>query len=239
MTESSWERRANAAEKTVHVLKHEVRKLHDGGAQSPIHRALEKARHREVENRRRRELAEVRAANLEAQVSERTRAIRTILDHVTFGFLIVGRDGGVREGYTRSCESLFGREPEVGGTLAELLRCDARRAMELSLGLEQIFEDFMPEEVTVDQLPRRFEVDDRVLRLEARAVRDDDGAVDGVLLTVSDITELEAAERVGRHREVLIGILQQKAAFDQFVMDTRASLDLALPAIDKSEAKRS
>ena len=232
MTDVSWERRAKAAEKTVNVLKHEVRKLHDGGAQSPIHRALEKARHREEENRRRRELAEVRAANLEDQVRERTKAIRTILDHVTFGFLVVGADGAIREGFTRSCEALFGREPEVGGALTELLRCGVKQSAELALGLDQIFEDFMPEEVTVDQLPKRFEIEGRVLRLEARAVRDDDDAVEGVLFTVSDITALEAAEREARHREVLIGILQQKSAFEQFVMDTRTSLEVAVETID-------
>ncbi|MEQ9073769.1 MAG: ATP-binding protein [Sandaracinaceae bacterium] len=232
MTEMSWERRAEAAEKTVRVLKHEVRKLHDGGAQSPIHRALEKARQREEQNRQRRELAEVRAANLEDQVAERTRAIRTILDHVTFGFLVVGPDGRVREGFTRSCEALFAREPEVGGALTELLRCDARQSAEMALGLDQIFEDFMPEEVTVDQLPKRFEIEARVLRLEARAVRAEDETVDGVLFTVSDITALEAAERESRHREVLIGILQQKTAFEQFVMDTRTSLEMALEAVD-------
>ena len=128
MPKPDFERRTLAAEKTVEVLKRKVRELYSGGARTPIQRALEKANEREERNRRRREVAKVREAelrkysqHLEREVERRTRAIQTVLDNVTFGFLVIGRDLTVREGFTRSCAGLFGRPPEVGEDIGELL----------------------------------------------------------------------------------------------------------------------
>ena len=80
------------------MLKKKVYDLYNGGT-STLHRQLEKARKRDENNRRKRELVEVRAAELkrysevlENEVARRTEAIKTILDNVTFGFLVVNRE---------------------------------------------------------------------------------------------------------------------------------------------------
>jgi len=92
---TDFERRAVAAEKTVDVLKIKVVELYNGDT-SAMHRQVEAAKHREAENKKKRELAEIRAGELakysqtlEAEVARRTEAIKTILDNVTFGFLVV------------------------------------------------------------------------------------------------------------------------------------------------------
>src|SRR4051812_48071155 len=92
------QRRAEAAERTVEVLKRKVLDLYNGRGSS-LQRQLESARRREEENRRKRAIFEVRAnelkrysETLEAEVARRTEAIQVILDNVTFGFLVVNRE---------------------------------------------------------------------------------------------------------------------------------------------------
>ena len=215
--QANWQRRAQAAETTVCILKSKVKEMYNGGPQTVIHQQLEHAQKREERNRRQRELAEVRthelqrySAHLEAEVASRTQAIQTILDNVRFGFLVVDRELVVQEGFTRSCTQLFGTTPTAGQALPALLQATGPVASELLLGMDQVFEDLLPEEVSLDQIPTRFVVGDRVLRVQGSAIRDASNSVTGVLMTVSDVTALEAAERIGREREVVITILRQK-----------------------------
>lgn len=239
MSPADLERRAEAAEKTAAVLKRKVREMYGGGGQTALYRALEKAKRRDERSRQRREVAEVRAAelrkyteHLEEEVARRTRAIQSILDNVTFGFLVIDRDLAIREGFTRSCAALFGRAPVVGESLGGLLGLAESEHSELSLSVDQVFEDLLPEEATLDQIAERFAVGGRVLHVDARTIRDHAGAVEALLLTVSDISALEAARKESRLREVLIGILQQRSAFEQFVADTRAMLRAARSQLD-------
>jgi len=238
MENTSWERRANAAEKTVVVLKRKVNDLYDGGPQSQIHRQLEKARLREERNRLRTDQLERYSQELEGEVKQRTRAIRVILDHVGFGFLVIDRDLRIQSGFTRSCEGLFGRAPVAGETLSELLGIVGTPAeRQLLLGVDQVFEDILPAHVSSAQLPSRFERE-RVLKLDASVVRDDADEVEGLLMTVSDITRLEQAERESKSREVLLNILRRRAAFEQFVADTRTGLATASQVDDAVLVRR-
>lgn len=173
---------------------------------------------------------------LEDKVRERTREIQTILDNVTFGFLVVGHDLAIREGFTQSCHELFGGHVEAGARLDALLGLDDNSRMMLELGFDEIYEDLMPEALLVAQLPSRFEQQGgRVLHLEARVIRDGDGAVDSLLMTVSDITALEAAQKESMQNRVLISLLQQKDAFCSFLQDTREQLHAAQHAVKEND----
>lgn len=243
-----WRRRAEAAERTVEILKRKVIELYGGDDASGLQRQLEAAQRRAERTLRQRELAEVRAeelrrytAHLEAEVERRTRAIRTILDHVTCGFLLVNRDLELADDPTRSCRALFGQEVRAGSRLPVLLGiAGTLRETELWLAVDQVFEDVLPEEVAVGQLPRRFVVGPRVLALDAGVVRDAGGAVAHLLLTVQDVTDLEAARETARHHERLVHILQQGHAFRQFVEDSRESLAIAARCVgeDQGVARR-
>lgn len=234
MKTPSWQRRALAAEKTAETLKQKVVSLYRGGSKSVIQKQLERSKQREAADQRRRELLEVRQQEmarytsvLEGQVEERTRAIRTILDNVTFGFLLVGRGLEVLPGFTASCSGLFGCNVVDGASLAVLLETDERVSCTLEALVDQIFEDILPEEVALDQLPRRFDVRGRVLSLEAKAVRSVDGEVESLLVSVSDISALESAQRQAQRNGAIIAILSKKAAFTRFIADARAMLDEA------------
>ena len=228
-----------AARKTVNVLKARVRSLYNEGAQTAIHQQLALAQTRQEENRRKRAVMQAKnealqrhSADLEGQVQERTREIQSILDNVVFGFLIVDQDCKVQAGFTSSCNDLLKADVQVGLDLSELLQVkDATRRAEVEIGVEQVFDDFMPEAVSLDQIPSRFPIGDSVLRCQGRAVRDQDGQVSGILFTLSDVTELEQARQEAHNNAVLVGILRQKTAFSAFVDDACGRLTSAAESL--------
>lgn len=138
-------------------------------------------------------------AGLERTVDERTRTIRAILDHVHFGFFLVGRELRITDGYTRSLSELLRRDQLAGERAAECLGFTGDRAADFEFRVEQIFDDLLPEELNCDQVPDRTVIGDRILRIQVSAVRDATGAVSQVLFGISDVTELEAAERANRN----------------------------------------
>jgi two-component system chemotaxis sensor kinase CheA len=241
LAEMSWETRAIAAEKTVAVLKRKVQSLYDGTSRSIIDRQLEEARRRAEGAARRRELAEVRNAELErhshaleAEVAARTSTIRTILDNVTFGFFLVDAEGRVAPGCTRSCADLFGADI-TGRPLTGLLATDAAAASGLEASLQQVFDDILPEQVSLSLLPRQVRADARTLSVDGRVVRAPDGAVAQVLFSVADISELEAARRETELNRCLVQVLRQRNAFRAFVADARDQLLSARQAIEKGD----
>lgn len=231
-------RRVEAAEKTIEVLKKKVVELYNGDT-SAMHRQVEAAKRREAENKKKRELAEVRAGELakysetlEGEVARRTEAIKTILDNVTFGFLVVNRELVVQPETTRSCVGLFGTTAVEGKKLGELLQLTARRDEHLFLSCDQVFEDLLPEEVSLGQLPQKFPLEGgKILRAEGSIIRDKDGSVRAMLFTISDITALEEATRESNNNRTLVGILRQKESFQSFLVETQYQLRAARSAI--------
>jgi two-component system, chemotaxis family, sensor kinase CheA len=223
-----WERRAIAAEKTVEVLKDKVRALYAGDSVSTIQHQLDRSMRRQEEARRRRDLMGVRAAelarynqSLEREVRERTRDLRSILDNVTSGFLIVGPDLVVHPGYTNSCHALLDSAEVAGCSVATLLRLDGPDAAHLELAFDQVFSEVLPDEVSLGLIPDRCTIGERTVQLDARPIHHD-GLLVAVLLTINDATELEHAQRLAATNHVLIGILRQRSAFQLFLLDARA-----------------
>ncbi len=174
---------------------------------------------------------------LERKVFDRTRELRAILDNVVFGFLVVARDLTVGDGRTRSCAELLGTDHVSGRSLPDLLGMSPEEALSFQLGVEQIFDDFLPEEVATQQLPQRFELrGGRVVRAEARPVRDDKGVVATLLFTLSDVTRLESAERENEENRAILNIVRQRPAFEAFLDESRALLASARAAISTGDA---
>lgn len=237
MSREEWEARAIAAEKTVDVLKKRVKSLYAGDSTSAFEHQLEHARKRQDQAAQKRQLVELRAAELarysaglEVEVASRTRDLREILDNVTSGFLLVDRRGVALPGYTRSCHELFGTETIEDVPLATLLTADRNVRSTVEALVEQVFDDVFPEEVSLDMIPNRHVVAGRVVRIDARAIRDGAGAVARLLFTVNDISSLERAQREARENQMLIGILKQRESFRLFTIDVRELLATARDA---------
>lgn len=193
---------------------------------------------------------------LYAQIQDQSRNITDILDYVVFGFLVVDRAGIVQAGYTNSCHKLLefaiaendakssnknqnknqnkhqNKNPMAGQKLARILGLPEKKAIELDMAFDAIYDDILPEELLIEQIPKRFVRESgRVLYIEGRVIRNEEGAVHKILLTVSDVTELEAARKKGDQNKILVDILRKKGAFISFLKDTRMRLDNSIVGI--------
>ncbi len=56
--------------------------------------------------------------------------------------------------------------------------------------LEQLKDDIIPDDITLKQLPKRFECSGKTLALESTLIRNSEGVPDRVLVSLIDVTSL-------------------------------------------------
>lgn len=237
-----YEVRAQAAEKTVEVLKKKVQALYNGG-ESQIQRQQKRAQEREAEARRREEVLQARARDLdlynqrlEVEIRQRTFELKMILDHVGVGFLTLDAHGMVVGDCSRSCFELLGATQVVGISWCELLGLEGAKKVDFELNLFQLFEDFLPEELSLQQLPGRFELScGRVLHVHGSLIRDEHGAPQRVLMTIQDGTIVEQAQRESAENKMLVYLLNHRDAFERFLVDAQWMLESAREALTQED----
>lgn len=156
----------------------------------------------------------------------RNQAIRTILDNVPYGLFVTDREGRLRSGSSEACRDLFLRaEDPEGQLLREVLGLSERDGANVHFAIEQVFDDWLPEEVTVAQIPARVAVGDRTLSLSASVVRNEAGVIDGLLFTAADISDLIEAEREVEHMRGTLQVLRFRDRFEKYVHEHAQSLN--------------
>ena len=175
------------------------------------------------------ELAQHRS-HLEGLVVARTRelaarnvALRLVLDHVDQGLATIDRDGALHSERSAVFDQWFGSSVAAMPFCDAIAPADERLRLQLRLGWEQVAEGLLPPEVSVEQLPHRFDRDGRHFALSVKLITDGE-SVAGGLLVVSDVTaELEARKEQARQREeiqVFRRLAADKAAFAAFLEET-------------------
>ncbi|HEY0476561.1 MAG TPA: ATP-binding protein [Kofleriaceae bacterium] len=167
------------------------------------------------------------ARNLEHKVDERTRELdersrgmRLVLDNVAQGFVTIDLDGVLATERSAIFDRWFG-PPEPGATFGALLaRHDADLAGWLALGLDSVRDGFLPPELCLEQLPRRFTAGAATFAIEYSPIVNGD-RVERILLILSDITERVVRERADREQRELVAMVQRitvdRAGFDEFL----------------------
>ena len=204
MNKKTTETQLAAAETTITVLKNKVKQLYSGEAASIIQKQLIIAKEK-----------------AEKRQFEQNLAMQEILDHVVFGFFTIDRSHTVLKGCSQSVFHLFAKDKVIGRDLGENLGLPANAADYLKLCIDEVFEDLLPESVTLAQIPSKFFLGDKVLRLEGRTIRGADAKVDKILFTLTDVSELEQAQKAAQQNEMLVTILKAKAAFQEFLVETK------------------
>jgi len=173
---------------------------------------------------------EVRQLNevLEHKVKERTDQINTILTNVTSGFLLIDRQGRILPGFTESCRNLLGVQLEAGQILSDAIQLDKSLKKSFRVAITQVFEDSLPTEVSLSQIPSRVRLKERTLGLSCVALRDATQCIHALLFTIHDATDLQEAEHHVRVNEMLLGIIQEKESFKFFMKDYREELKAIL-----------
>src|SRR5580704_16975537 len=94
------------------------------------------------------------------ELATRNAAMRLVLDNVDQGLATIGVEGGIESERSAAFDRWFG-SPRASQPFEDALAPDDERLrMLLRLGWEQITDGFLPAEVTVEQLPKRFDVGD-------------------------------------------------------------------------------
>lgn len=175
-------------------------------------------------------------ANLEGMVAERTATIKTILDNVKFGFLLINKDLHVEDGFSRSCAELLGDGVKAGARFLDVIGvAETRNAPMYKEFLAQAFEDFLPEEMTLQQLPSRVQLGEKILSLIASVVRNPDKSVKAILFTIIDSTNLERVEKENLRHKVLVRLLKEIDAFKDFLDESRTRLGLCRKFVGSNE----
>jgi two-component system, chemotaxis family, sensor kinase CheA len=142
------------------------------------------------------------------ELDERNRGMRLVLDNVTQGFVTIDLTGRMASETSKILGRWFGT-PEPGVTLSRYLKGHAPRfAEQLELHLSQVADGFLPAEVSLDQLPKRFSADGRTFDVLYTPV----GAAeqfDNLLVIFNDVTAQLARERAEREQNELIAIFER------------------------------
>jgi len=169
------------------------------------------------------------ASNLEQKVEERTRELdernrgmRLVLDNVTQGFVTIDLAGRMASETSSILGRWFGA-PEPGVALFRYLESHAQRfAEQLELHLSQVADGFLPSEVAIKQLPKRFSAGGRTFNVLYTPV----GAgeeFDNLLVIFNDVTEQLARERAEREqnelREIFQRILLDPSGVEEFLAE--------------------
>lgn len=165
------------------------------------------------------------AANLEqkveertAQLDERNRGMRLVLDNVAQGFITVDLDGVMANERSAVVDLWFGAQgPDT--RFADVVRPYGAFAAWFELGLAALREDELPRELLLEQLPRRFVAGARTFDVDYQPIADRD-TLGGLLLIVSDVTAAIERERTEREQREMVELFQRISAdrggFDEF-----------------------
>jgi two-component system chemotaxis sensor kinase CheA len=171
---------------------------------------------RVYENLKTQMLSEIAESKLAA---ERAHAsARTVLDNVDQGLLIARLDGRMEPERSEAVVRWFGASDAEETVFTFLGRVDRRFGRWLEAGWQQIVEDFLPLELALHQLPKRFTHGERQFSVSYRPILVE-GKVGSMLLVITDITALLAAEHAEEQQRELLSILQRVMVDHEIVLE--------------------
>lgn len=168
----------------------------------------------------------------------RSQAVRRILDHVPYGLFTTDADGRILAGCSRSCDTIFQvAGPAIEGTpVWDALGLEPRAAGHLKACLEQVFDDFLPEDVTLSMIPERIRSGGRSYAAQVSTIRADGGGhIESLIWSVLDVTALEAAEQEVAQMRGAMAVLADREQFEELARGYLEMLSDAL-STDLSDA---
>ena len=173
------------------------------------------------------------ASTLEEKVNERTAELdnrnmgmRLVLDNVQEGFITFNVYDGKMEEERSAVVDYWIPIPYDDMLIWDYIaRIDPRGAEWLYLGVEQLWDNIMPVDIVLSQLPARFYAREKILSAEYIPIRDENEKIYQILLVLRDITgkienqRMEAEQREAL--EIFQRIAKDRAGFINFIAETR------------------
>ena len=178
-------------------------------------------------------------ARREREIATQNREMRLVLESVGQGFLITAADGTVVGQHSAIVDRWFG-VVRAGSPLWEVLsQHDPAQAEWLELAWSNFGTLGMPDELVLEQLPKRFQAEERTFDVEYRTSVDARGAIEQIVVVISDVTELCARERAEREQRELAGVLgciaSDRGEFVTFFAEARGLLERVMHARSRHE----
>jgi two-component system chemotaxis sensor kinase CheA len=179
-----------------------------------------------------------------AELGQRNRDMRLVLDNVNQGFLTMSREGVLAEERSAIVSRWFG-PPQANQRFADYIGQRAPAFAEaFQLGYEALLEGILPTELSLEQLPGRLHDGDRELAFSYHPIAEQvGGSIGGLLIVVNDITEQVTHARQEAERAELLamvqGFMRDRAGFLSFFDEATHLLDVYGDAdTDAATAKR-
>lgn len=174
---------------------------------------------------------------LERIVAQRTAALdvrnqdlRRVLDHLGQGLVIVRADGRPTEERSRATERMLG--PAQPTFAAWVAQGDASCGAMMELGLAQVFEEVLPPDITLGQLPADAKVGEQVLAFDYTAIGE--APVEGVLVMISDVTAERARAALEAEQKELMSLvdhaLRDRRGVAEFLAEGTERVQLLAPS---------
>jgi two-component system, chemotaxis family, sensor kinase CheA len=129
------------------------------------------------------------------ELDERNGDLKRVLDNVGQGFVTLDRAARMSRERSQILVEWFGDAARADGFGDMLARVAPAQGAWFALGWESLLDDVLPLETSLDQLPQRLRLDERELEIAYRPLLSNDGALERVLVIVSDVTEREKRAR--------------------------------------------
>jgi two-component system chemotaxis sensor kinase CheA len=137
----------------------------------------------------------------------RNHDMRVVLDHVNQGLLTMARDGSVTAERSAMVGKWLGEISSETTLWAHFEALDPRFASALQINWEQVLDDFLPLELSLDQLPKTAQISGRHLEVEYRPIFEA-AAISKLLVVISDVSDRVAREKARAHEQEVLAIFQ-------------------------------
>ncbi len=182
------------------------------------------------------------------ELAESAAHLRLMLNNAGQGFLTFDLSGTVSRERSAILQEWLG-VPEPGARVWDYVRGkDAKVGDAFELGWAAVQDDFLPLDLTLDQLPKRMTSDGRVLELSYNPIFDGVDGIEGtklrqILLVVSDRTDQVARERYEAENREILGVLERvltdREGFIEFVGEASAIVSsLVSPSARLDDVRR-
>jgi len=163
-----------------------------------------------------------------AELSARNADMRVVLDNVAQGLATASGDGRLSSERSAAFDRWFG-VPQPGLAFGEhIAGNDKRLSASFGVAFEQVVEDLIPIEVSLEMMPKRLERDGSYYSLEYAPIMRDE-KLDGVLLMVTDITSRVHAEKAEAEQSEQLKtfqrVLSDRAGFIEFFVEARGLVE--------------
>jgi two-component system, chemotaxis family, sensor kinase CheA len=168
-------------------------------------------------------------------VQESALAMRRVLDSVEDAMVLIHPDGSLSPERSRCFDEWFGT-PSASDTIDSIAqKIDAEVAPQISLGWDQLRDQLLPLDVLVDQMPQKATNNGKHLQLHWCPLVTPQGAFDGVLLLISDVTNEVLQSRARAQQSEVIALLQRHMEDPSAVEDFMAEAEKLADDLHKTD----